>query len=502
MKSAHLSRLPSLASFRSSILAALGLAACGGQVVVPEGSGGSGNSTGSSSSSSGMPAECAGAMPVPAADGSPSGFARCPDGTVHRVQPVACNPDAGITPCTGKEVQIDCMDDSACGAMPHGHCVSTFASDFGGTHTACSCVYPCANDAECGAGKVCVCGGVALDHPFSFCASAGCAGSADCASGECGLSVFPNGCYDDVELACRNPGDACRADGDCDASLGQKCVVPDSPANPWACLGTTCAIGRPLLVEGEARTAAPAERADWIAPGVAPGLAGLDRETREQIAAHWLQVGALEHASVASFARFSLELLALAAPASLLADAQRAGLDEVDHARVAYAVASAYAGRKLGPDALDLGSVAVRTDRREVIRSLIVEGCVGETLGVAEAIELAARVRDPALRRAHARIAADEQRHAELAWRTLAWLLAGEGEETARFAARCFAEASAATARDPEAPALALPEHGLLAAEDIGAVRRRALADVVAPCAAALLARPAAPARAEVAASA
>jgi hypothetical protein len=109
---------------------------------------------------------------------------------------------------------------------------------------------------------------------------------------------------------------------------------------------------------------------------------------------------------------------------------------------------------------------------------------------VAEALELAAIVRDPALQHAHARIAADEQRHAELAWRTLAWLLANADAETRSFAARCFEEATAAAARDPDARLLALPEHGLLAAETIGAVRRRALAEVIAPCAAALLRAP------------
>src|SRR5262249_9378447 len=153
------------------------------------------------------------------------------------------------------------------------------------------------------------------------------------------------------------------------------------------------------------------------------------------------------------FARFTLELLALGAPAHLVADAQRAGLDEVEHARLAYAMASAYAGRPLGPGPLDLGPLTIRADRRELLPALILEGCVGETLGVAEALTLALALADeasdPALQRLHARIAADEQRHAELAWRSLAWLLDGAGEEGQRLAARCFDEAIAAASRDP-----------------------------------------------------
>jgi hypothetical protein len=94
---------------------------------------------------------------------------------------------------------------------------------------------------------------------------------------------------------------------------------------------------------------------------------------------------------------------------------------------------------------------------------------------------------DPALVAVYARIAADEQRHAELAWRALGWLLRDRGDDLADVAAQCFAEAIAAASMDP-APCLpAAPEHGVLAATELGAIRRQALRDVVAPCAAALL---------------
>ncbi len=56
------------------------------------------------------------------------------------------------------------------------------------------------------------------------------------------------------------------------------------------------------------------------------------------------------------------------------------------------------------------------------------------------------------------------------------------------FIARCFDEASAAASLDPAPRALTAPEHGLLAATDLGLLRRRALREVVLPCAAALLA--------------
>lgn len=484
MKSTPL-RLASLTSLRTGILAAIGLTACGGSVSV-SGTGG-GTSTGSSSGG----VECAGAVPIPAFDGAPSGFSQCPDGTIHRVQPVTCSVEIEVAACAGTEDYIGCVTDDECTDRPHGRCASTSYDDFGGVSTQCGCVYPCADDSECSAGQVCVCGGVVPGFNGSFCAGAQCAGSSSCASGECGLSMYENGCGTDVELACRGAADACRVDAQC--ADGTACVL-DGPNASWACLGTTCAIGRPLLVDGEARVSEATPRADWLASGVAITAGDLSRAARARAADHWLQVAALEHASVASFARFTLELLAIGAPADLLAAAQRAARDEVEHARLAYAVAASYSGVERGPGPLDLTAVTLRADRRSMIAALIAEGAVGESLGVAEAIELCTLATDPALRRVLARVAADEQRHAELAFRTLAYLLCGADDETRRFASRCFEEAIAAASRDPEVPGAALPEHGVLGAAALGAVRRRALAEVVAPCAAALLAAPDRPA--------
>lgn len=459
--------------------------------MTPPGHGGGGSVSTTSTvitttSSTSLPTECAGATAIPASDGSPSGFARCPDGTVHRVEKAACNPSTGVVPCAGTESVTLCKQDAECGEGAHGRCGSVIVSTFGGPDTQCQCVYPCVDDSECGPGKACVCAGVVpSDNSFSFCAGAACGSGADCASGECGVSSYANGCNIDVELACRAASDACRTDADCASMPGTSCVL-DGPDATWACLGSSCAIGRPLVVDGAPRVARAIERGDWAASGVSLALGGLDNETREAVATHWLEVAAFEHASVASFARVTLDLLALGAPAPLLAETQRAGLDEVEHARLAYAVASAYAARKLGPGALDLTSVPVRADAREIIRSLILEACVGETLGVAEALEIAGVVRDPALARVHARIAADEQRHAELAWRTLTWLLTGTSEAVRREAERWFDEAIAGAARDPAPRGLVLPEHGLLASYRLGNIRRRAIETVVAPCAAAL----------------
>lgn len=500
-------RVLSLTSLRLSLLAAAGVtvAACasspqqtgsGGAATSTAATGGKagtggagGASTGSTGGAAGGGAAsggaggmapvdpvCAGAVPIPSANGSYSGFATCPDDTVHRVAPATCDATIDAPACTGAEQTITCQSDADCTAAPHGRCTHTDTVEDAGLVTACGCHYSCIDDADCTTGQVCICAGVLpVLNEWSFCAPAACVTGADCASGECAASIYFNGCFSDVEVVCRAPSDACRVDADCagDGGAHRSCAFSKGA---WQCLGWTCVLGRALVIDGQGRTAPAVRRADWSA-AVAPPLGGLSAEARAARAAYWEAAAAMEHASVASFARFTLSLLALGAPAALVAEAQRAGRDEVEHARLAYGLASAYAGRAVGPGPLHLGAAPVLTERSAVLRALIEEACVGETLGVAEALALAAAEEDPALRALHRRIAADEQRHAELAWRTLAWLCDGEAQRA--LARGWFAAAMAAAGRDPGP--------GLLSAATLGAVRRQAIREVVAPCAAALL---------------
>jgi hypothetical protein len=452
------------------------------------GSGGGGAGGGGAGGVGGFDPICAGAQPIKATNGAPSGFSWCPDGTIHRVAAVTCDASIDAPACTGTETTVTCASDADCTAGPHGRCVAVTSLDDLGLVTNCGCNYACVDDAECGAGNVCVCGGVLpIDNDWSLCAPAACVTGADCPSGECGISAYNDGCKLGVQLACRAPTDACRSNDDCalDGGPSKRCILWGS--TDWQCALPICPLGRPLIVEGAARTAPAAPRGDWEG-GAAPDLGGLDARARAALARHWREAAAVEHASVASFARFTLDLLALGAPPDLVAEAQRAGLDEVEHARIAYGLAGAYAGEACGPGPLDLGALRCGADRRAILRSLIEEACVGETLGVAEALALADRARDPGIAGVYRRIAADEQRHAELAWKTLAWLTRGADAATRAFAARCFEDAVAAMGSDPPPRGPALPEHGLLAPRDLGAIRRQALREVVAPCAAALLA--------------
>jgi hypothetical protein len=207
------------------------------------------------------------------------------------------------------------------------------------------------------------------------------------------------------------------------------------------CMEACC--GRPLWVNGAARVAPPALRNDWHARPFGSALLGPappEAALRSRLAAAYLKDALLEHASIASFTRFTLELLAIAAPAELVLESQRAAADEVEHARLCFAMAASFAAVDLGPGALDLNGLDSRTTLHEITAAVVREGCLGETISAAVASEQASLAADPALRAALQRIAADEQRHAELAWRFVAWALATGGESARRTVERTFAE--------------------------------------------------------------
>ncbi|AKT43665.1 ferritin-like domain-containing protein [Chondromyces crocatus] len=259
-----------------------------------------------------------------------------------------------------------------------------------------------------------------------------------------------------------------------------------------------CGVGRPFLVNGAPMAATARGRAEgggagsWSAGGLSPEVEGLDAEEREILARAWAQDGLLEHASVAAFARFALELLAAGAPAALVEAAHRAALDEVRHARLCLSMAATYRGGPVEPGPLPCGgSVSIGPDLAAFAADTAREGCVGETVAAILAAEQLSRATDPAVRKALFGIAEDEARHAELAFRAVAWALRVGGDDVRAAVAEVFDQA----ARDGvkaggvnEDPRGVLESHGRLT---VGAAREaaaRALHEVVLPSARALLA--------------
>ncbi|MDC3961662.1 ferritin-like domain-containing protein [Polyangium jinanense] len=256
--------------------------------------------------------------------------------------------------------------------------------------------------------------------------------------------------------------------------------------------------GRPFVVDGEARTADPEARADWLlqsGQGLAepPNLSNLDPATRRALADHFTRSGLYEHASIASFARFVLELLGAGAPASLVSAAQEALADEVRHAKLCFGLASAYAGAPVGPGTLPMPEVSIRRTLADIALATVLEGAVNETLSALVAGEEALRATDPAVKATLVWIAEDEATHAELAWRTLAWALEAGGPEVARALEKAFSVAVCPEPEDLAAPGAdpdKLADHGCLSAAEKRDVMRRAMADVILPAARTLLRAP------------
>ena len=332
----------------------------------------------------------------------------------------------------------------------------------------------CANDDDCAPGALCIASAELVGATPTSC------------------TVWSEQRYKRY-FACQTPEDECGADSQC--SAGQTCAIVGGQRDCVADL--SCGTpGRPFLVGTEARVAGVRGSSDWCGPGLAPPDA-LDARSLSIVARHWQSAALMEHASIAAFARFTLQLLQLGAPLALVQQSQRAMHDETEHARRCFALAARYAGAPVGPATLAMTGAFEEESLASIVRLAFREGCVGETCAALEASEALALATDDVVRQTLALIAPDERRHAELAWRFVAWAL--EHDTTGQ--ARAVMQAELERLRDEPALALQggsrhleaenaseLSYHGILDARRHAELRRAATTEVVLPCAERLLA--------------
>lgn len=230
---------------------------------------------------------------------------------------------------------------------------------------------------------------------------------------------------------------------------------------------STTVAGRPLRVRGKIIAAPLADSEGWRAAGADPDVSSLSPAARTALADAWIENARSEHASVPAFSRLSLTLMSLGAPARLVEGAHRAALEEIGHARLAFALAGAYAGEPVAPGALPelRGSSAVTAGSlSELAIESLTDGCLNEGFAAAAATASSARARDGAVRDAWAAIARDESSHADLAWDVLQWCLA-QGEPTLGRQLRKAIHTSPVLARTKDLPQHVEPEleaHGWL----------------------------------------
>lgn len=254
----------------------------------------------------------------------------------------------------------------------------------------------------------------------------------------------------------------------------------------------TCVYGRPYVVEGAAVVAGSRRHDAWIGEA-SPEIEGMPAVARERLTQAWLEAALDEHAAVAAFSRIALELMALGAPPELIAATQAAGIEEIGHARLGFALASAYAGRPIAPTGFPLGaSVSLATRLEAFAVAAVREGCIGETLTSLVVAATLPGVQDPAVRDVLERILAEERGHAALAWRTVRWAIDAGGESVRAAVAAVFAEVAATGAPIPKRVADGehaawLVAHGIPESATCREAVRRGLAEVVLPAARALL---------------
>jgi hypothetical protein len=169
--------------------------------------------------------------------------------------------------------------------------------------------------------------------------------------------------------------------------------------------------GAPIVIECEVCPSASGRRP----PGLADRPAHASADPLGRFLAH---SAFLEAASVDAFQMLARELRASGAPRSLVDAARRSARDETRHARVMTRLARAHGCEPPRP-------FVARTPRRALVDMAVEnarEGCVRETFGALLATWQSAHARDRRVASAMKRIAADETRHAALAWAVADWM--------------------------------------------------------------------------------
>lgn len=179
-------------------------------------------------------------------------------------------------------------------------------------------------------------------------------------------------------------------------------------------------------------------------------------DIRAAVAAQWRENGRTEHASVAAFARLTMDLIALGAPPDLIQSANLDARDEIRHAELCFSLAKVLDGRDGGPGPFP-GAQTARTlpgNRTLALAGLavdsLVDGALHEGLSARVIAQLARRCEEPVIRALLFELAADEGRHAGHGWDVVKWCLA-EGGAPVAHALR------AAAAVLPENPSTDLP---------------------------------------------
>ena len=167
---------------------------------------------------------------------------------------------------------------------------------------------------------------------------------------------------------------------------------------------------------------------------------------------------------------------------TLLAAAARAGADEIEHAKLCFGRARAFDGLELGPNALPIARVAPPPATLGALAAeTLRDGCADEIAAALLAAEGRERTDDARSREVLAILADDEERHAELAFRIVAFALERGGSDAERAVQGELGKLASEGSSLPIDAALA--RHGLTDRAGFEAARTRAVREITVPCA-------------------
>ena len=136
----------------------------------------------------------------------------------------------------------------------------------------------------------------------------------------------------------------------------------------------------------------------------------------------WLEMATAEHASIGSFALVAQKLMAISGPAEMLHEALLCAQEEIGHAELAFAVATALGAAQPQP-VYAPHTVFISNDEERVLVETIEEGCVEESIGALDAARKSDNSTCPILASVWKRVAIDEAYHASFGWRVVSYLV-------------------------------------------------------------------------------
>ena len=188
-----------------------------------------------------------------------------------------------------------------------------------------------------------------------------------------------------------------------------------------------CAIGRPFVQRDQTILASLNSQVTSSWQRNPQKIVHPDTLQRSIAGQFYLEVARYEHASIASFNRFALELIKFGAPAELLQQAQMAAMDEIRHAQSAFAIANELLSENFQPNQMPIeGSLS--PNLVSFAAAVLEEAAIQETLAVLLAAEQARVSQEPMITQYLLEVVAEESRHSELAWATLRWCIEKGGD--------------------------------------------------------------------------